>query len=78
MKSRWSNPGPLRRLIREGEESGQPYAWNRESIMIKARARARGNLARLRQAIQAGIDSPDIVAFDMKRLIKRLQRRGKI
>ncbi len=34
-------------------------------------------LARLRQAIQAGIDSPDSENFDIKDVIKSLKRRRK-
>ena len=32
---------------------------------------------RLRKAIQAGIDSADVIDFDMKKVIKRLKRRAK-
>lgn len=34
-------------------------------------------VARLRQAIQAGIDSPDIKDFDIKKVIGRLRKRRK-
>ncbi|HLG49397.1 MAG TPA: type II toxin-antitoxin system ParD family antitoxin [Reyranella sp.] len=33
--------GALKRLIREGEESGEPVLWDPESIKAKARVRAR-------------------------------------
>jgi antitoxin ParD1/3/4 len=33
--------GALKRLIREGEESGPPVAWNPQAIKKKARARVR-------------------------------------
>jgi antitoxin ParD1/3/4 len=33
--------GALKRLIREGEESGDPILWDPESIKAKARARVR-------------------------------------
>ncbi len=33
--------GALKRLIREGEESGEPVQWDPESIKVKARAKAR-------------------------------------
>jgi antitoxin ParD1/3/4 len=32
---------------------------------------------RLRKALQAGIDSPDVDDFDMKTVVKRLKRRAK-
>lgn len=34
-------------------------------------------IARLRQAIQAGIDSPDAEDFDIRKIVKRLTKRGK-
>jgi len=32
----------LRRLIRDGEESGKPVLWNPEAVKRKARAKVRG------------------------------------
>ena len=34
-----------------------------------------GKMARLRKALQAGLDSPDVEDFDMKKVIKRLRAR---
>ena len=35
-------------------------------------------VAKLRQAIQAGIDSPDAENFDIRKIIERLKKRRKI
>jgi antitoxin ParD1/3/4 len=38
-------------------------------------AKEQAKMTRLRKAIQAGIDSPDVEDFDIKDVVKRLKRR---
>jgi hypothetical protein len=56
----------LGQLVREGETSGPPIPWDPEAIK---------KAAHLRNALMAGLHSPDVDDFDIVKVVKRLEKR---